>query len=83
MHGEINVDFLSIVDKINRNEFKIQFESQVINFESEYLKAKEEFAEIVSDILSSELGKTWTSAEKVLLNGGGERFIVDHKWNCK
>ena len=83
IHGKLNVDFLSIVDKIHRNEFNIQCESQVINFEQEYLKTKEEFTEMVSDTLSAELGKTWTSAEKVLLNGGGEKFIVDHKWNCK
>lgn len=83
MHGKLNVDFLSIVDKINRKEFTLQFESQIINFEKEYLKVKEDFTEIISEILTNELGKTWISAEKILLNGGGERFIVEHKWNCK
>ena len=83
VHGKLNTDFLSIIDKINRKEFYIQYESTVINFEQEYLKAKEEFTEILSDTLTQDLGKTWTSAEKVLLNGGGESFLVDHKWNCK
>lgn len=83
VHGKLNADFLSIIDKINRKEFYIQYESTTIPFEQEFLKAKEEFTEILSDTLSQDLGKTWISAEKVLLNGGGENFLVDHKWNCK
>lgn len=76
---EVNYHVLD--KKIRKNDYTLRDGSTVIDFSEEFEKQKTVFTNLLKESLKAELGQSFTTADLVLLIGGGPVFLEN--WECQ